>query len=59
MKKCNCKYYLLRQEGYNPLNHAFNCQLRENKKHHRIWKKLIKLPEGDNPYKEVNRFKND
>lgn len=59
MSKCNCQFYFIRRLGYNPLNHSLNCNLRETKQHHKIWKKFITLPKGKNPYKEVNRFKND
>ena len=58
-RKCNCKFQLLKRLGYNPMNHAFNCPIREGKTNHKVWKKLLILPEGNNPYKEVNRFKEE
>lgn len=56
--KCNCKYFKLKAKGYNVIGHAYTCPMNPNYEALKS-KPLFKLPKEDNPFKEVNRAKED
>lgn len=55
--KCNCTYLKLKERGYEPIDHAWSCPL--NNGYYKKPSKRIMPPKEDNPYKEVNRFKQE
>lgn len=54
-KNCTCTYFKLKERGYEPIDHAYNCPLSKG-----FYEKPLKRvipPKGNNPFDEVNRSK--
>ena len=54
--RCRCTYFKLIERGFKPIDHAWSCPLNsEYEKTHPKKRVMLK----DNPYKEINRAKED